>query len=344
MAKQLTPAQIEAAFRKWHVNFITHPGWQTRGYGPGSITDAEFVVIHHTGGTAQSNDYLNFLFVDGRADVPAPLCNWATRANGQLILGAAERANHAGEGSLATLNKVTSGNYSWKTQEIAPGVDNFNGNSRSYGNEVMYSGGAPMTEAAYVTMVLSSAAICDAHGWGAWRVIGHREHSGRKIDPGKELMYLIRRDVDAALKAGPGNWPTPQEEPMSADDVQALKSYIDAKFAATFGPGGTESGRYEQDITEGRQQTAELATLMANMQKWMNDEEVEEDFRDQLAGDRWGQGTREGREQAAAILADAQTKLEALQGKLDSALSELAAIKAQTTSPVTPPAEGLPKA
>jgi hypothetical protein len=120
---------------------------------------------------------------------------------------------------------------------------------------------------------------------------------------------------------------------MSAADVQALKDYIDQKFTATFGPEGTETKRDHQIIEESRAQQAQLIALLSNMQKWLNDEEVEEDFRDQLAGDRWAQGTREGREQAVAVLADAQAKAEATLTKLDTILQQ-----------TSPPAATLPKA
>lgn len=318
MSKQMTPKEMESQFRKWKVDLRLWPGWQTRGYGPGSISDVEGVMIHHTGSDGQSDDYLEFLFVRGRDDLPAPLCNWATDMDGDLWLGAAERANHAGSGSAATLGKVQTGNYKWRDVEIKPGPDGVNGNSRYYGNEVRYDGGQPMARAQWITVILSSAAACDFHGWGAWHVIGHKEHTGRKWDPGKALMHMIRSDVEAALKAGPGNWPTKQEDSMSAAEVQDLKNYIDQKFTAAFGASGTVTLRDHQIINESRNQAAQLASLLSNVQKWLNDEEVEEDFRDQLAGDRWAQGTREGREQAAAVLADAQVKAEAVQSKLDA--------------------------
>lgn len=234
MATQMTPAQMVAAFTKWHVDLRLYPGYATRGYGPGSISDAEGIVIHHTGSDSQSDSYLDFLFVQGRGDVPPPLCNWSTDMDGDLWLGAAERANHAGMGSSATLAKVKSGGtYDWRNTTIRPGPDDINGNSRYYGNEVRFDGGQPMTRAQWVTVILSCAAVCDFHGWGAWRVIGHKEHTTRKPDPGSTAMYMIRRDVDAALKAGPGNWPVKQEdEDVTPAQMQELKDFIEARTQA----------------------------------------------------------------------------------------------------------------
>lgn len=243
MARQMTPDQMLTQLRKWKVQFREFPGWRTRGYGPDSISDAEFIVLHHTGSEAQSDSYLDFLANQGRPDVPPPLCNTSTDMDGDLWLIAAERANHAGRGSSAVLTKVKGGNYDWRNTTLQPGPDDYTGNSYSYGDEIRFDGSHPMTRAAWVTTVLWCASVCDFHNWGAWRVIGHKEHTSRKPDPGSTLMYMIRRDVDAALKAGPGNWPTKQEEPMSAADVQALKDYIDGKFRI-FDTAGAEGQRY----------------------------------------------------------------------------------------------------
>lgn len=222
MATQATPAQMVAAFNKWHCDLRLYPGYATRGYGPGSISDVRGVMIHHTGSDAQSDAYLDFLFNIGRpGDVPPPLCNWSTDMDGDLWLGACERANHAGAGSSATLSKVAAGNYDWRNATITPGTDDINGNSHYYGNEVRFDGGQPMTRAQWVTVILSSAAMCDFHGWGAWHVIGHKEHTRRKTDPASTLMYMIRRDVAAALSAGPGNWPTEEWDMATGDEVLA---------------------------------------------------------------------------------------------------------------------------
>lgn len=230
MATAMTPAQMQAALDKWVLKLKLYPGWETRGYGPGSITDAEGVIIHHTGSDAQSDNYLHFLAIDGRPDVPAPLCNWATDMDGDLWLIAAERANHAGMGSSTTLGKITVGTngYDWRNREIRPGPDDLNGNYRYYGNEVRFDGADPMTRDQWVTTVLSSAAVCDFHGWGAWRVIGHREHSSRKPDPGSTLMYMIRRDVDAALRAGPGKWPTQGADTMATMTDAQIAALLDS--------------------------------------------------------------------------------------------------------------------
>lgn len=248
MARQMTPAQMRAQFRLWLPNDVReYPNWETRGYGPGSITDPQGVLIHHTGSDAQSDNYLHFLAIDGRPPlVPAPLCNWSTDMDGDLWLIAAEKANHAGMGSQTTLSKVMTGGYDWRKTTIKPGIDNVNGNTKYYGNEIRFDGSHPMSAAAWQTVVLSCAAVCDFHGWGAWRVIGHKEHTSRKPDPGSTLMYMLRCDVDAALKAGPGNWPTPKTTDwltMATEaEVQAAAYKANAQYARDFWTAPTGTG------------------------------------------------------------------------------------------------------
>ncbi|WP_432949049.1 peptidoglycan recognition protein family protein [Kribbella sp. CA-253562] len=203
--------------RKWGVKFREYPGWRTRGR-PGGFGDVRGVMVHHTGSNSQSNDYLNFLFVRGRPEdgIPGPLCHVATDSDGDLHLGAIGRANHAGRGSSTTLSRVTAQNYAGYTSELRPGVDNVDGNAHYYGNEVRYDGARPMTAAQYRTALLHAAAICDFYGWSALSVIGHREHSRRKVDPGRNPMNKFRTDLAAVLRAGPDG-----DDMANADEVLA---------------------------------------------------------------------------------------------------------------------------
>jgi hypothetical protein len=217
LAKPMTPDQTLAALRKWKVQFREYPGWRTRGR-PGGITDAHGIILHHTGSDAQSDDYLNFLFVRGRPEdgIPGPLCNVSTDMDGDLHLGAVGRANHAGSGSLTTMNHVIAENYQGYKVELKPGSDNLSGNSHYYGNEIRYAGSKPMSARAYRTALLYAAAVCDFHGWSALAVIAHREHTTRKTDPGHCPMNKFRTDLAAVLKAGPDG-----DDMANADEVLA---------------------------------------------------------------------------------------------------------------------------
>ena len=206
MAAPMTADQQLQAFKKWELPIKEYPSWRTRGR-PGGVKSARGVVVHHTGSSSQTDDYLNFLFVRGRPEegIPGPLCNVSTDMDGDLHTGAYGRANHAGTGSLTTLNHVTNEDYDGYAHELKPGSDqSVNGNDYFYGNEIRYTGGSKMSEAAYRTALLHAAAICDFYGWSALSVIGHKEHTSRKNDPGKCPMNVFRTDLRAVLLHGPG--------------------------------------------------------------------------------------------------------------------------------------------
>jgi len=253
MARPMTPDQILAAMRKWKVPFKEYPGWRTRGR-PGTFSDVHGVMIHHTGSDAgQSDAYLRFLFVDGRSDLPGPLCHVATDMDGDLHLGATGRANHAGKGSGTVLTKVTSESYAGYTSELHAGPDNTDGNAHFYGNEVRYDGGQPMTAKQHAAAVRWAAAICDHYGWSALSVIGHREWTTRKPDPGHCPMNKFRSDVAALLKAGPTT-ANPSGDDVTNDQYLNIMKFlmaISSNLAALMG----------RELTDDAAKNAELAEL-----------------------------------------------------------------------------------
>lgn len=205
MARPMNKAEWQAAMKKWGVPVKWYPGWDTRGR-PGAFSSVNGIVIHHTGSDSQSDGYLDFLFKTGRpADgIPGPLCNVSTDMDGDLWVGAIGRANHAGKGSSNILDAVIKEQYAgYQSPELKPGPDATDGNAHFYGNEVRYDGGQAMTVKQFATAVRWSAAICDHYGWSALSVIGHREWTRRKPDPGMCSMYTFRAAVAALLKAGP---------------------------------------------------------------------------------------------------------------------------------------------
>lgn len=202
MARPLTADQTLAAMRKFNVPVQLWPGWNGRGR-PGSFSNVNGVIIHHTASTDPgTNNYLKFLFENGRSDLPAPLCHSAGKADGTIVLGATGRANHAGKGSSLTLNKVI--NENGGGGEFRPGPDDIDGNARYYGIEICYRGvdGHRPTAAQVESAARWAAALCWAHGWSAMAVIGHREHTRTKIDPGYIEMGQFRNRVQELLNAG----------------------------------------------------------------------------------------------------------------------------------------------
>jgi hypothetical protein len=206
MAAPMTAAQTRVQMKKWlGARFKEYSGWTTRKR-PGSFAPVG-IVIHHTGSDSGQNSasYDEFLFKTGRPaeGIPGPLCDATCEMDGDVIVGAIGRANHAGSGSATTLAAVKADKVSL-VSEIKPGADSINGNGWYYGLEVKFDGGQPMTTVQYDSAVRYAAAICDFYGWGAGSIVGHKEHTRRKDDPGHTNMAQFRRDVAARLKAGPG--------------------------------------------------------------------------------------------------------------------------------------------
>lgn len=230
MSKPMTAAQWQAQMKKWSVPVEYWTGWHGRGRpaSTGSFSNINGVIIHHTASTDKGTDsYLKFLFQTGRSDLPAPLCHTAGKADGTIVMGATGRANHAGKGSSTVLSKVIAEDYSG---ELKPGADNTDGNARFYGIEMCYRGveGYKPTTAAYNSAVRWAAAICDFHDWSAKSVIGHREWTRSKIDPGYINMADFRTAVQALLDAGADSAPTPEPEPQPepATDSMNPASYF----------------------------------------------------------------------------------------------------------------------
>jgi hypothetical protein len=98
------------------------------------------------------------------------------------------------------------------------------GNSHLYGQETMYSGGHPMSILAYRSTVRAHAAVDDFHKWSSKSNIGHREWTSRKVDPGNLSMPKFRKDVQACLAAGPGNWPV--KEPVLRSQITAMRTRV----------------------------------------------------------------------------------------------------------------------
>ncbi len=239
MARPITAAQLQVAMKKWKVPVRYYSGWSTRGR-PGAFTDLNGIVIHHTGSDAgQSDDYLAFLFKTGRPaeGIPGPLCQAAADMDGDLWIGASGRANHAGKGSSAVLAAVKGQSYKGLSVELKPGADNTDGNAHFYGCEVRYDGGQPMTPKQYDATVRWAAALCDFHKWSPLSIIGHREWTRRKSDPGHCPMNKFRSDVAARLKAGPGGATTTPTKPPEVPDVTPaqmteLKNHVTAEVNA----------------------------------------------------------------------------------------------------------------
>lgn len=145
------------------------PGWQTRGNGfvfPNGVPQG--LICHHTGDNYGAG--LSIL-VNGRPDLDPPLCNCCTYPDGRVHVIAAQVANHAGAAAGRSLGPFAPGGLF---------------NPRVWGNEIMYPGVQPMTDAQrHSAQVLGGVILGILGKTDTGWVRGHFETSGEgKWDPG----------------------------------------------------------------------------------------------------------------------------------------------------------------
>src|SRR5437762_7460474 len=159
-------------------------GWRTRGR-PFSF-DPRGVVFHHTASNRKSgSDPSLAICVQGRSDLPGPLCHLMIGRDGTVYLVAAGRANHAGLGGP------------WRN------IPQDSANTYTIGVEVENDGvGEPWTDQLLDTCAeVFATLLVGLHRTQSW-LIGHKEWAaGRKIDPNPVEMDPFRRRVRKTLAA-----------------------------------------------------------------------------------------------------------------------------------------------
>lgn len=197
--------------REWGLHVVELPGWQDRG--------AEFpklpsvVVCHHTGTRRSASKDLptERVLIDGRSDLPGPLCQVGLGYSGTAYVIAAGKANHAGKGH-------------WNGHSV--------GNTDSVGIEAESPGDGTWTTAQRNAYPVVCAALHDLLGTSASLTCAHRESAephGRKDDPVGIDMDILRGQVAALLKTGPTH--TPEGDELTADDLKKIQTMIDAAVA-----------------------------------------------------------------------------------------------------------------
>ena len=187
MAFALTwmPAVLEAAGLK----VAEVDGWAHRGRA--EMGNVLGVMIHHTAGPRPGNMPSLRTLINGRSDLPGPLCHLGLGRDGTWYLVAAGRANHAGAGS-------------WK------GVSA--GNGSFIGIECENTGGAedlPWPAVQMDALRRGCAELLRHTGRSVPWCVGHKEFAlpaGRKSDPRFD-MVSFRREVSDILA---GVSPLPQ--------------------------------------------------------------------------------------------------------------------------------------
>lgn len=201
---------LPQALREKGLTVVTHGDWVNRG---SPSFDPKGVVVHHTGPWSTVQGMVD-LVIQGRKDLPGPLCQVLLGPDGTCHVVASGRANHAGEGS-------------WK---------GLHGNSSVVGVEGMHSGtkGAPWPADQRAALSRCAAALCALIGAGSDMVCAHREWAPlRKVDPVNIDMVVFRLEVAALL----AEW-APPAPPMEVLPMLDPFVVVDRVVATLKAPNG----------------------------------------------------------------------------------------------------------
>ncbi|WP_299051522.1 N-acetylmuramoyl-L-alanine amidase [uncultured Nocardioides sp.] len=187
------------------VQVVEEGNWLSRSAG--SSFSPIGVLWHHTAApSSASNPHpaLN-ICINGRSDLPGPLCHALVDYHGVFHVISANRANHAGRS--AGSGPIPAGD----------------GNTLMIGWEIDYAGDGgggvrqQMTTAQYNASVTATAAVLDRLGRDSSYARGHRETSTTgKIDPSFITLDSMRADVAAAQGGTPPTDPPSEGTPLRA--------------------------------------------------------------------------------------------------------------------------------
>jgi hypothetical protein len=201
--------------REFGLKVTEVDGWRTRG---NETFAPRGVVAHHTANGPGEIGSLRVL-INGRSDLPGPLCNVGLGRSGTVYVIASGRANHAGTGG-------------WK---------GLSGNSSVLGIEAENRGGAgdpwPQVQLAAYKRLCAALITGPGVGGAVALVCGHKEWApNRKVDPHSIDMDGFRRDVKAIVDG--------QEDEMTPQDWERLEDLVDGKLREYVGaPYTTASGK-----------------------------------------------------------------------------------------------------
>lgn len=175
------------------------PGWEKAGrpnFTPLGI------MLHHTAGPKNGDAPTLPICINGRPDLPGPLCHIVLARSGKAHVIAGGRTNHAGDGAQQVLDKVKK-DQSVTNNAVTNGykdVKGLSGNGYFYGIEVENTGvGEPYSDAQIQALVNICAAICSWRGWTSNRVIHHRQWTARKVDMSykADIPSMVAQVMDA---------------------------------------------------------------------------------------------------------------------------------------------------
>ena len=173
--------------------------WRHRGrpsstgqFNPYGVTD------HHTAATSSTSNPFpsKNTLINGRSDLPGPLCHVGIDYNGVCHMIAAGRANHAGESN--GFGPFSTGDGNWQT----------------IGFELDYNGTQPPSAAQKAATDRANAAVIKHFKKNTSYLVGHYETSTTgKWDPGTNGKHVNmdqwRADCGAIISGGGGSTPPP---------------------------------------------------------------------------------------------------------------------------------------
>jgi N-acetyl-anhydromuramyl-L-alanine amidase AmpD len=178
------------------------PGWKTRGHGELNI---RMVLCHHTASLPGKNAPSLNTVINGRPDLPGPLCQVLLGRDGTCYVVSNGRANHAGRGVWTY--RASNG----KTVTVT------NGNGEGFGIEAEHQGDQPprppekWTEKQLESYAQLVAVVLRHEKLPAGACAGHKEYAtpkGRKSDPNSGFSMPRFRDRVGLILGG--NAPAPQ--------------------------------------------------------------------------------------------------------------------------------------
>jgi hypothetical protein len=194
------------------VQVVEHGDWRNR-YRPGSFAPIG-VLWHHTAATSSASNphpALN-VCINGRSDLPGPLCQALVDYHGVFHVISAGRCNHAG------------------TSRGSGPIPAGDGNTMLIGWEIDYNGvNQQMTAAQYNASVKATVAVLKQIGRDASYVRGHRETStSGKIDPSFINLDTLRAEIQALL-----NGPQPPAWSSIVDNTTAGRFTASANWGSS---------------------------------------------------------------------------------------------------------------
>ncbi|MCX6405527.1 MAG: N-acetylmuramoyl-L-alanine amidase [Propionibacteriales bacterium] len=173
------------------------PGWTTRGRS-GSF-EPYGVLIHHTAARSSPSNPApsKNVAINGRTNLPGPVCHVLIDIHGRCHVIAAGRANHAGQAKKVGSMPAGDGN----TMYVGIEIDYF-GPARTENGT--WQPEQKMSDNQYAAAGAAAAAILHRFGRDETHVNGHLETSTTgKIDPYGISMTNFRSHVRARLRGGP---------------------------------------------------------------------------------------------------------------------------------------------